>query len=141
MTIRFKGEVYSLYAQIALVNKQFDPSLEEPEWMTGDELCVIAPAGVYVATANDTQVLVTVQDDLAGVERYMLADGIVEIGNGGLIVGNIVAADTHELNWSPGATRVRVYANSQTGLATRVNFVLTEPFSDSMSEESGTSST
>lgn len=124
MAIKFRGEVYSLHAQVALINKQFDPSLEEPEWITGNELCVIAPAGVYVATANDTHVLLTVQDDLSDTEQYMLGDGTMEVRSDGLIVGNIVAADTYELDWPSGLTRVRVYANSQIGLATRVNFVL-----------------
>jgi hypothetical protein len=107
-----------------LINKRFDPSLEEPEWITGNELYVIAPAGVYVATANDTHVLLTVQDDLSDTEQYMLGDGTMEVRSDGLIVGNIVAADTYELDWPSGLTRVRVYANSQIGLATRVNFVL-----------------
>ncbi|MFC1466148.1 MAG: hypothetical protein ACFLMY_15005 [Candidatus Brachytrichaceae bacterium NZ_4S206] len=124
MAIKFRGEVHSLHAQVALINKRFDPSLEEPEWITGNELCVVAPAGVYVATANDTHVLLTVQDDLSDTEQYMLGDGTMEVRSDGLIVGNIVAADTYELDWPSGLTRVRVYANSQIGLATRVNFVL-----------------
>jgi hypothetical protein len=106
--ILYTGRVFALHAQVALFDAEDDNSY--PQWETGTEEAIFGPKGVAVATAADRDVEVTVQRG-AKPDGMPRISGEIEVGNQGLIVGNIVSGDFAQLEWSPGKVTVDVYTD------------------------------
>lgn len=116
-----------MYSQIALLDAESDESY--PEWQTGEENVVFGSKGIAVATKGDIKVDVAVfkgQLDFDIEPLTLLISHRIQIGNEGILVGNIVAADVLKLDWPEGDIIVSVYANGVREQVTRVVFVLDE---------------
>jgi hypothetical protein len=128
MPVILHAHVYALYGQIALFDAQASDAY--PEWLTGDEAAAIGPRGIAVATAGDVDVEVIVydlQDEDAGSARVIGSSrisGIIEVGNQGLLVGNVPASDLFEIEWPTGRASVEAQVQAPTDQAVRVLFFL-----------------
>jgi hypothetical protein len=118
----YTGSVYALHAQVALFDAEGEDSY--PEWETGTEDAVLGPRGIAVATAGDTEIEVVVCSDKKNLSGILCISGEISVGNQGLIVGNVVAANLAQIPWPPGKTSVDVYTNGVGEEVTRVAFVL-----------------
>lgn len=119
--ILFRGKAYALYAQVAL----FDPAEGSyPDWEVGVEHAVFGPRGVAVATASDIEVEIIVCRGQQVPGKMLCISGEIEIGDQGLLVGNVVSCDLYELAWPPGKAAVQVYVDRGED-ANQVVFALT----------------
>jgi len=118
----YTGSVYALYAQVALFDAEGEDSY--PEWKTGTEEAVLGPRGIAVATAGDTEIEVVVSSGQENVSGMLCISGEIQVGHGGLVVGNVVAANLVQIPWPSGKTSVDVYTNGIGQEVTRVTFVL-----------------
>lgn len=105
----FSGKVLSLYSQVAL----FDAEDKEayPQWKTGDEIVVFGLHGVAVVTAGDKQVDVRVFKGMVEPQHSLCVSGEIEIGEQGVLVGNVPAASVTHLSLSSGKYSVVVYTD------------------------------
>lgn len=117
----YGGTHYALYAQVALWDHG-DPN-SYPEWFTGEEPAVVGERGVAVATAEDADVAVRVLEAEAPAGSPV-AEGTISVGDEGLDVGNLVAADVAHVEWPGGRTGVRVYTDGAPDEVASVTFVL-----------------
>jgi hypothetical protein len=128
MPVILQEHIYALYGQVALFDAQTSDAY--PQWRTGIEAAAIGPYGIAVATAGDVDVEVIVydlQDEDAGSAREIGSSrisGIIEVGNQGLLVGNVPASDLFEIEWPEGRTSVEAQIEGPPGQAIRVLFFL-----------------
>jgi hypothetical protein len=120
--VLYSGKVYALHAQVALFDAEDADSY--PQWKTGTEDAVLGPKGVAVATASDTEIEVTVYKGKRASDEILCISGEIQVGDQGLVVGNIVSGDFAQLAWPPGQTSVDVYTNGRGEEVTRVVFVV-----------------
>ncbi len=124
--ILFSGDITAAYAQLGLYDAQDADSY--PQWETGEEPILFGPKGVAVSVQLDAEVSVEVHTARPVRNRHLIGSGVIEVGGGGLVVGNEVAGSYEELDFPPGRIRVEVYGNSAKDQEiTSIDFVLTHP--------------
>lgn len=124
LDIIFNDFIYVNYGQLSLLNAEYDENLSEPVWKRGDGYIVFAQAGVLVLTQNDQNICTTVQKTEVDVENFLLGKGHINLTTGEFVVGNVITNDFKILKFKKGKVEVKVFANDQSGNATKVNFVL-----------------
>ena len=117
-----RGKFFSLYSQIALVDVETPDAY--PEWITGDEIAAIGPNGVAIPTLGDTFIDVIIYKGRGDVDGIEYASGFIEVGNQGLLVGNIAASSYTTFAWPSGKTAFKVYADKPKNSAKSLFFVL-----------------
>jgi hypothetical protein len=116
------GSFYSLYEQILLID---DETIgDHVQMRTGSESVAFGPYGVVVATKGDQKIEVVVFIGNGEPDHKLCVTGQISVGNKGLLVGNVVAADTANVNWPRGRTLVTVYTNGISIDTTQVYFCL-----------------
>jgi hypothetical protein len=123
----YGGKILAMYAQVALFDAEDGESY--PQWETGDERVILGPKGIAVATAPDARIDVRAYSGDGNPGGNKILSAVIQVGNRGLLVGNVAAADITELPWPAGETSIDVYV---TGLPDRVDsvmFVLEGPVS------------
>lgn len=118
----FRGEILSLYSQVALFD--FERKDSYPEWQTGEESFVYNQFGIAVATKCDTRIEVVVSTDVITEYGNHLAEFELEIGKNGILVGNVPAASLTHIDFPEGKAQVQVFTNGIRENATKVVFVL-----------------
>jgi hypothetical protein len=111
MSDKYKFVVFSLYAQIALLDT-LDP-FSYPEWKTGNEKAVISKHGIAIATAGDSNIEIIIKDceDVSDENLYPCISSMITIGENGLLVGNIPSGNVNKVSWEAGDIFVKVYTN------------------------------
>ena len=124
--------VFTGYAQIWLCDVE---SPSTPQWETGEEF-VFDEYGVAVATADHTDVWVTVFDGTLGRREAdawqepgatpwrLCCTGVIEVGRRGLQVGDETSSEYANIWWHPGKTQVTIYGNGTGHDITRLHIVL-----------------
>lgn len=109
MTVLYRATHYALYGQVALWDAEAADSY--PEIITGDEPVTFGERGVVVSTAPDIDVEVVI---LRGEEHpgRSIGAGTITVGQAGLDIGNLVAADVAHLDVPPGALGLRIYTDT-----------------------------
>jgi hypothetical protein len=105
----YKGTIYSLYEQILLLDNE--TTYDHVRMRTGSESVAFGPYGVVVAAKGDQKIEVIVLQGEGEPKHKLCVTGQISVGNKGLLVGNVVAADTATFNWPKGRTLVTVYTN------------------------------
>lgn len=118
----FRGEILSLYSQVALVD--YVKKNSYPEWQTGEETFVYSPFGIAVATKGDSRIEVIVSTGVTKEYGNLLAEIELSIGKNGILVGNVPAACLTHIDFPEGKAHVQIFTNGIRENATKVVFVL-----------------
>jgi hypothetical protein len=122
MSELYRGQVLALFGHVGLCDAGDKNSC--PQWLGGNAGCVFGPKGVAVAAAVDRMIEIIINPEDLPQGAIFYRTGIIEVGKSGVVVGNILACMTAQIPWSPGKTRIDIYANDIVGSATQIIFVL-----------------
>lgn len=117
--IVFEGKVFALYSQIAL----FDAEKKDayPQWKAGKEIIVFGLSGVVVVTAGDKLIDVVVCKGKVVPQQYALCiSGEIIVGNQGIIIGNVPAANVTQIPMQSGRYSVVIFTD---GIGSNTNKV------------------
>jgi hypothetical protein len=112
----------SLYAQVEFVCTDYDDGI--PEWDTGKEALVYSIHGIRIETKPDTEIEMIVSNYQVMTEPVLCISGKMEIGDNGVIVGNIVASTIKQLDFEPGNYKIMINANGMGSDVTQVNILI-----------------
>ncbi|MBI5951401.1 MAG: hypothetical protein HY865_07070 [Chloroflexi bacterium] len=116
----FEKDILVHYAQVALTNKA---TADYPQWETGEEKFVSNDMGIAVATETDREVHVVVSTE-SPLNMQFLGAANINIGVDGLLVGNELTGDIHQIQWRPGKTKISIFVDEIDNRPKVVEFVL-----------------
>ena len=98
-----------------------------PEWIIGDERAVFGNHGIAIATAEDTniEVIIRTGEDVSDENLYPCISSMINIGQEGLLVGNIPSGNINKIPWKSGDISVKVFTSDIVpGNVTKIIFLL-----------------
>jgi len=116
----FEKDILVHYAQVSLIDKK---AADYPQWENGEEKFVYSDTGVAVATDTDREVRVIVSTDPLK-NMYFLGIANINVGIDGLLVGNELSGDAHQIQWRSGKTKVEIFVDNIDKFPEVVEFVL-----------------
>jgi hypothetical protein len=123
--ILYSGQVFTAYAQIALFDNEHKNSY--PQWIVGNEAIVFGQRGVAVATAVDKSIDVKVFKGTIIPDQYLLCVlGEIIIGNKGIMVGNVPAANVTKIPLIGGRYSVMIFTDGIGENVCKVIFVINQ---------------
>jgi hypothetical protein len=80
--------------------------------------------GIRIETKPDTEIEMIISNYQVMTEPVLCISGEMEIGDNGIIVGNIVAVTIQQIDFDPGNYKIMINANGMGKDVTGVNIVL-----------------
>jgi hypothetical protein len=119
----YRGQMLADHYQVALFDAEDNESY--PEWESDELRVIFGTKGVVVPMIDDdVDVVVYEGEGIPDRKLQLYAEGIIFVGNEGLLVGNGIANDLEQLAVPSGKVRVSVYVDGVNAEATRVAFVI-----------------